>query len=186
PIHVFEQKIDWILGSGHHSRTYVYRTPGGELYQLPLSWYTATREWRMAPGYDRADHDGVMRRVRHECMFCHNGYPEVAEEKLSYWRPQSFPMKLPEGIGCQRCHGPGAKHIEAANAHADVREVRSTILNPIRFTRPLRNDVCYECHMQPTVAISGMRRFGRDIYSFRPGQPLADYMARLDIDEADM
>ncbi len=175
PVHVFEQKVDWILGSGHHARTYLYATPGGELYQLPISWYTATREWRMAPGYDRADHDGVIRRVRHECMFCHNAYAAVAEDKLSYWRSQTFPPRLPEGIGCQRCHGPGAKHVET--------KTRDTIINPARLGTRLRNDICYECHMQPTVIIAGMRKFGRDVYSFRPGQPLDGYAHRIDIDE---
>ncbi len=185
PIHVFEQPVDWILGSGHHARTYLYRTPGGELYQLPLSWYTATREWRMAPGYDRPDHDGVLRRARHECMFCHNAYPEVAEEKLSYWRSQSLPETLPEGIGCQRCHGPGAKHIAAVmSGKAD--EIRSAIVNPARLDPQRRMDVCYECHMLPAVALAGMRKFGRDIYSFRPGESLSDYALPVDITENDL
>ncbi len=178
PIHVFEQKVDWILGSGHHARTYLYATPGGELYQLPLSWYTATREWRMAPGYDRPDHDGVVRRVRHECMFCHNAYASVPEDKLSYWRSQTFPARLPEGIGCQRCHGPGAEHVRT--------QTRDTIINPARLSARLRNDICYECHMQPTVIIAGMRKFGRDIYSFRPGQELDEYAHHIDIDEEDL
>lgn len=178
PIDVFEQKVDWILGSGHHARTYLYATPGGELYQLPIAWYSLRREWRMAPGYDRPDHDGVIRRVRHECMFCHNAYPDVAEEKLSYWRSQTFPSRLPEGIGCQRCHGPGAEHAR--------RPTRDAIVNPARLSPQLRNDVCYGCHMQPTVIISGMRKFGRGIYSFRPGQRLDDYLHRLDVDEDDL
>lgn len=183
PIHVFEQKVDWILGSGHHSRTYIYRTPGGELYQLPISWYTRTREWRMAPGYDRADHEGVTRRVRHECMFCHNAYPQLAAEPLSYWRSQTFPAELPEGLGCQRCHGPGAKHIAAAVSGGNA---RSSIVNPARLDVRRRNDVCYECHMQPAVGLPAMRRFGRDIYSFRPGELLSDYALPIDITERDL
>lgn len=175
PIHVFERKVDWIIGSGNHARTYVYQVPSGELYQLPLGWYTATREWRMSPGFDRTDHEGVTRRVRHECMFCHNAYPALAEEKLVHWRSQSFPAQLPEGIGCQRCHGPGAKHVET--------RTRDTIVNPARIGTKLRNDICYECHMQPTVIMPGLRKFGRDIYSYRPGQPLADYAVRVDVDE---
>jgi len=182
-INVFEQKIDWILGSGNHSRTYLYATPGGELYQLPLAWYSATREWRMAPGYDRADHDGVTRRVRHECMFCHNAYANVSASPYSYWRSQTFPTDLPQGIGCQRCHGPGAKHVELANANGDRAAIRKSIVNPARLGTKLRNDICYECHMQPTVLISGMRKFGRDIYSFRPGQKLDEYAQRIDLDE---
>lgn len=178
PIHVFEQKVDRILGSGHHARTYLYATPGGELYQLPISWYTAAGEWGMAPGYDRADHDGVVRRVRHECMFCHNAYAAAPEETLSYWRSQTFPAQLPEGIGCQRCHGPGAKHVQT--------RTRDTIVNPARLGTRLRNDICYECHMQPTVILSGLRKFGRDVYSFRPGQPLDEYAHRVDIDEENL
>ncbi|HET8796990.1 MAG TPA: tetratricopeptide repeat protein [Thermoanaerobaculia bacterium] len=183
PIHLFEQKVDWILGSGNHARTYLYATPGGELYQLPIAWYSQTREWRMAPGYDRPDHEGVLRRVRYECLFCHNAYAAAREEPLSYWRSQTFPAQLPEGIGCQRCHGPGAKHVELASAHADRLEIRRSIVNPARIGTKLRNDLCYGCHMQPTVIISGMRRFDRDMQSFRPGQPLEEYLHRLDIDE---
>ena len=184
PVNVFEQIVDWIIGSGNHARTYVYRTPGGELFQLPINWYSQTRQWAMAPGYDRADHEGVTRRIRHECMFCHNAYPSAAPEPLSYWRAQTFPAELPEGIGCQRCHGPGASHIEAASAKAPQAEVRSSIVNPSRLTGESRNDVCYQCHMQPVVALQGIRRFGRDIYSFRPGQRLSDYLAQLDVTES--
>ncbi len=183
PIHVFEQKVDWILGSGNHARTYLYATPGGELYQLPISWYAESREWRMAPGYDRPDHEGVVRRVRYECMFCHNAYGAAVDEPLSYWRSQTFPAQLPEGIGCQRCHGPGAKHVDVAKANGDRVEIRRSIVNPARIGTRLRNDICYGCHMQPTVVLSGLRKFGRDLHSFRPGQPLDEYAHRLDIDE---
>ena len=185
PVNVFEQMVDWILGSGHTSRTYLYQTPGGELFQLPISWYSQTREWRMAPGYDRADHDGVMRRVRHECMFCHNAYPNVAKTSESYWRAQTFPRELPEGIGCQRCHGPGAKHAAIALT-GDMEKIKASIVNPSRLDRVRRNDVCYECHMQPAVELFGIRRFGRDVYSFRPGQSLSDYALNVDVTERNL
>jgi Flp pilus assembly protein TadD len=178
PIHVFEQVVDWIIGSGNHARTYVYRVPAGDLYELPLSWYSATREWGMSPGYDCPDHEGVIRRVRHECMFCHNAYPAAGSDSLTYWRSQAFPAELPQGIGCQRCHGPGAEHAKT--------KTRESIVNPARLPAKLRNDICYECHMQPTVVLPGLRRFGRDIYSFRPGQSLADYSVAIDVDEAGM
>jgi hypothetical protein len=186
PIHVYEQIVDWILGSGNHARTYIYRTPGGELYQLPINWYSQTKQWEMAPGYDRADHEGVTRRVRHECMFCHNAYAATPAEPLSYWRSQTFPAELPEGIGCQRCHGPGLEHVNVAKAQADRKAIRASIVNPSRLPARARNDVCYQCHMQPVVALQGIRRFGRDVYSFQPGQLLSDYSALLDVVEKDL
>jgi Tfp pilus assembly protein PilF len=186
-INAFEQPVDWILGSGHHARTYLYQTPNGEIYQLPIAWYSQTSEWAMAPGYDRADHQGVLRRVRHECLFCHNAYPEIASNaRDGFWRKQTFPPELPEGLGCQRCHGPGAEHVRRAFANADDGAVRAAIIVPTRLETRRRNDVCYECHMQPAIAVSPIRRLGRDIYSFRPGEALPDYVLHLDIEDPEM
>jgi hypothetical protein len=36
---VEEFKIDYVLGSGNHARTYLHRTARGTLIQLPLGWY---------------------------------------------------------------------------------------------------------------------------------------------------
>jgi len=186
-INNFEQPVDWILGSGHHSRTYLFQTANGELYQLPLAWYSQTKEWAMAPGYDRRDHEGVQRRARLECLFCHNAYSDVAENKQNgYWRNQGLPAQLPEGIGCQRCHGPGAEHVRRASSAESDAAVKAAIVRPTRLDASLRNDVCYQCHMQPSVAVPGIRRFGRDIDSFRPGQRLSSYLLRVDITDAGM
>lgn len=178
PIHDFRQQIDWILGSGNNARTYLYQTPAGELYQLPIAWYSEEQRWGMAPGFDRPDHEGVTRRVRRECLFCHNAYPEVARQSDTYGASQTFPHRLPHGIGCQRCHGPGADHIRF---HAEGTTPEASIVNPARLKANLRDDVCDQCHLQPSVALFGIRRFGRDDYSFVPGQPLADYLVPLDI-----
>ncbi|MDJ0837048.1 MAG: tetratricopeptide repeat protein [Acidobacteriota bacterium] len=184
PVNVFRIKVDWIMGSGHHSRVYLYRTPLGELYQLPLAWYSQTRSWGMAPGYDRPDHKGVKRKVRRECMFCHNAYPDVPAGSDAYGQLHLFPEKLPEGTGCQRCHGPGEQHVRRAFAGETDRAVlASLITNPGKLSPQRRDDICFECHMQPTVALPGIRRFGRPDYSFRPGQNLADYRLAIDVEE---
>ncbi len=184
PINAVEQEIDWILGSGNTSRTYLYRTLQGDLYQVPVAWYTQTRSWGMAPGFDRPDHLGLLRRARRECMFCHNAYPDVPADSDDHAAPHRFPEELPEGLGCQRCHGPGAAHSRAAMGESvDFEAVYATILNPRDLEPRRRDDVCYQCHMQPTVAIPGQRRFGRHTYSFRPGEPLDDYLLQFDIVE---
>jgi predicted CXXCH cytochrome family protein len=182
PINVFEQEVDWVLGSGNHARTYLYRTPQGELYQLPIAWYTQEGRWGMAPGYDRPDHEGVLRRVRRECMFCHDGYPEVAAGSDAYGAPQVYPERLPEGLGCQRCHGPGGEHVRRAAGGTEAREtIRAAIVNPARLAGTLGDDVCNQCHLQPAVALPRVRRFGRGEYSYRPGEPLSGYLVHTDL-----
>jgi Flp pilus assembly protein TadD len=183
PVNVFETPVDWILGSGDHARTYLYQTPAGEIFQLPLAWYSQTRSWGMAPGFDRADHDGVLRRVRRECLFCHTSYPDVPAGADAYGAPQVFPAHLPEGVGCQRCHGPGAEHVWLAMGGIGVREeIRASIFTPGK--QPGRRDeICMSCHLQPSVALPGLRRFGRGDFSFRPGELLADYLVQVDVDE---
>ena len=180
-INVFEQKVDWILGSGNKSRSYLYQTASGEIFQLPIAYYTDEKMWYMAPGYDRAVHEGVSRDVKRECMFCHSDYPEYAEGSDSYGAAAVYPNDLPEGIGCQRCHGPGEAHLQAATSDAaNVEKLRSTIVNPARLDARRRDDVCYQCHMQPSVALFGVRRFGRGDYSFQPGELLSDYRVEMD------
>lgn len=183
-IHLFEQEVDWILGSGNNARTYLYRTPGGEMFQLPLAWYTQTRSWGMPPGYDRPDHDGVLRRVRRECLFCHDAYPDVPAGADAPGALHAFPAELPEGLGCQRCHGPGAEHIWLASGGiGPAAEIRAAIFNPARLPKPRQDEVCMTCHLQPSVALPGLRRFGRGDFSYRAGEPLTDYLVRVDVEE---
>ena len=159
-INVFEQDVDWILGSGNSARTYFYQTEAGELYQLPLAYYSQEKVWYMAPGYDVRSHKGVMQRAGRECMFCHNAYPEVPEGSDAHHAPPVYPSELPQGIGCQRCHGPGAEHVRVALSNKDTGEerVRATIVNPARLEPRLRDDVCDQCHLQPRLPTVGYNR----------------------------
>jgi hypothetical protein len=184
PINELEIKVDWIIGSGHHVRTYLYQNPSGELYQLPLAWYTQEQKWGMQPGFEAADHLGVRRQIRRGCMFCHNAYPDVPEGSDRYLELHRFPKDLPEGTGCQRCHGPGDAHVRVLfSGILDLDAIRGSIVNPGKLSPERRDDVCFECHMLPTVAVTPVRRFERADYSFRPGEDLADYQLVYDIRE---
>lgn len=186
---VFETPVDWIVGSGNHARVYLYRTEGGSLFQLPLAWYSQQGKWAMAPGFEFADHLGVVRLVRHRCMTCHNAYPEVPEGAGDYGMPEAFPADLPEGIGCQRCHGPGAAHVGLALDRevlgaVGVDEVRAAIVNPADLSSERRRDVCYSCHIQPSVPLPATLRGGRGAYDFRPGEALDAHIVQIDIEDA--
>jgi len=188
PLHRFETRVDWVVGSGNHSQVFLFGTPSAELFQLPVARYAAagaptlSAGWGMAPGFDRPDHEGVTRRIRRECLFCHNAFPEVPLESDLHFAPQTFPARLPHGIGCQRCHGPGSRHVELAHSGGSDGLVRAAILSPQHLDPSRRDDVCFQCHLQPAVAQPGARRLGRGDYSFRPGQALDDYQVQVDAD----
>ncbi|MGY3438869.1 MULTISPECIES: cytochrome c3 family protein [unclassified Marinovum] len=183
-VDVFERRIDWIMGSGHHSRVYLYQTLNGTLFQLPLAWYAQEGKWAMAPGYEFADHLGIQRQVPQRCMGCHNGLPDVPEGSDLAGHPNFFPTDLPEGIGCQRCHGPGARHVATAfGGAAEPEAIRAEIVNPAKLPPDQTYAICYGCHLQPSVAVNSDVRFGRGQYSFRPGQALTDFLVHLDIED---
>ncbi|MBL4660427.1 MAG: tetratricopeptide repeat protein [Alcanivoracaceae bacterium] len=185
-INVYEKKIDWILGSGHKTRSYLYQTEVGEIFQLPLGWYSETQQWLMAPGYEGSFHPGVQRIVRRECMFCHNAFPDVAKGSDRHWQPHIFPKKLPEGTGCQRCHGPGAAHVRTVLKGGSLEQIRSAITNPAKLSPAKRDSVCFQCHLLPAVAVIGMRRFDRGDFSFRPGELASDYLLHVDVDDPEL
>ncbi len=182
PINVFKQQIDWILGSGNRTRSYLYQTDMGEMFQLPLGWYSQSQQWLMGPGFEDKHHFGVERSVRRECLFCHNAFPEVAKGSDQRWEPHIFPDQLPHGTGCQRCHGPGAEHVNTVVSGGTLENIRAKIINPAKLPAKKRDSVCFQCHLLPAVAVIGIRKFGRDDYSFRPGELISDYMVHVDID----
>lgn len=76
PANLVEKQIDYVIGSGSHSRSYLNRTAQGTLVELPVSWYSEKGGyWAMSPGYDRADQDDFRRTITGRCLACHTGYP---------------------------------------------------------------------------------------------------------------
>ena len=183
PYAEFEAEVAWVIGSGNHVRSYLSQTEHGQLHQLPLSWYTE-QGWGMSPGYDQKNHSGFEREITRGCMFCHNAYPETPVGSDLHYKPNIFPHELPHGIGCQRCHGPGARHVEkATDPDSSNEEVRSRILNPARFTPQQRDDLCMTCHLQPEALAACElmpRSFSRLMFSQLPGQALTDFITYLD------
>jgi Flp pilus assembly protein TadD len=156
-----ESTIDYVIGSGNHARTFLHRNPDNSLTELPVSWYSEKGGvLAMSPGYDRPDQEDFRRLVPDDCLFCHNAYPRASNP-------------LPEGIDCQRCHGPASDH--------------KALINPAQLSRERQIDVCGQCHLEPTSSPppSIFRQPGRALYSYRPGEPLSYYAVYFDANIGD-
>jgi tetratricopeptide (TPR) repeat protein len=175
---VEELKVDYVMGSGNHVRTYLHRTTRGTLVELPLAWYVEKGgHWGMNPGYD-ADHWPSHRKIGYDCMFCHNAYPAIPAGHDDSGSEPVFAGALPEGVDCQRCHGPGQNHVTAAEAKgARIEDVRKAILNPARLPPDRRVEVCMQCHLETTSfpLPNAIRRFDRAPFSYIAGEPLAAF-----------
>lgn len=184
----FEKEIHFVMGSGNHVRAYLHRTSRNTLVELPLAWYAEKGgSWAMNPGYDRPDHAGFTRTVTYGCMFCHNAIPEIPKSASSGSRqPGAEPVfggRVPEGIDCQRCHGPGSKHVQTAETSgASLEDIRKAIVNPARLSPERQIEVCMQCHLETTSfrLPNSIVRYDRDPFSYQPGEPLADFMLHFD------
>jgi Tfp pilus assembly protein PilF len=173
-----EVKVDYVMGSGNHVRTYLHRTVRGTLIELPLAWYAERGgQWALNPGYD-SERWPSHRKIGYDCMFCHNAYPSIPVGHEDSGSEPVFTGALPQGIDCQRCHGPGEKHVTAAQVPgARTEDVRVTIVNPARLAPDRRLEVCMQCHLETTSfpLPNAIRRFDRAPFSYQPGEPLTAF-----------
>jgi predicted CXXCH cytochrome family protein len=181
---IVETQVDFVVGSGNHARTYLHRTAEGKLVELPVSWYAEKGGyWAMSPGYDRPAQQDFRRVIPYDCLFCHNGYPaQQPDPSLTGYEP-IFSGRIPEGIDCQRCHGPGRAHMEAAaSGRATPDAIRQAIVNLARLSRERQLEVCLQCHLETTSRQlpNSIRRFDRAPFSYRPGEPLENYSVYFD------
>jgi len=182
---VFEQRVDYVIGGGNQAISFLHRTRDNKLTEFPVTWYPedgkAGAHWGMSPAYDRPDHPGFSREVNFACMLCHDAYPQAMPVSDSPGET-IFPAQLPEEIDCQRCHGPGQNHVDAAARGKSAQEIRAGIVNPARLAHDRQSEVCLQCHLETTSSRlpASLLRTGRGVFSYRPGEPLGDFILALD------
>jgi predicted CXXCH cytochrome family protein len=181
---VDEKQIDYIVGSGNHMRTYVHRNVDSTLIELPLAWYAEKGGyWAMNPGYDVPDYPYARRQIAYDCMYCHNAYPNTPPGHDRLGDRPVYSGKMPEGIDCQRCHGPGQRHVDIASTPgAKPAAIRAAVVNPARLDNDRQLEVCAQCHLKTTEFLlpHAIKRYERPDFSYKPGEPLASFVLTFD------
>ncbi len=161
------EKVDYIIGSGQHTNSHLMNI-NGYVYQMPLTWYAQEKKWDLPPGFEGGKNSGFNRSIEFECMSCHNAMPAVTDYTANQF------VSVPNGIDCERCHGPGEAHVKdkLANHIVDTaHEIDYTIVNPRKLPWERQIDVCQRCHLQGNAVLKPEKTF-RD---FRPGMQLSDF-----------
>ncbi|MEL6988046.1 MAG: tetratricopeptide repeat protein, partial [Bacteroidota bacterium] len=166
-VHSRTEQIDFIVGSGHHTNSHII-DENGYLTQAPITFYTQKGVWDMAPGFEN-NNLRFERILKSECLTCHNHYPSLVEGANSKYD------KIPLGIECERCHGPGKLHVERMLAGEQVDTARAidySIVNPSHLPSNLQMDICQRCHLQGVAVLNEDKTF----YDFKPGMQLSEVM----------
>jgi hypothetical protein len=161
------EKVDYIIGSGQHTNSHLMNV-NGFVYQLPLTWYTQDKKWDLPPGFENGNNSRFSRTVEFECMSCHNAFPSVTDFTANKF------TNIPNGIDCERCHGPGEIHLKeklAGNLVDTAHEIDYTIVNPKKLPWDRQIDLCQRCHLQGNAILKG----GKTFKDFKPGMVLSDF-----------
>jgi cbb3-type cytochrome oxidase subunit 3 len=106
--HSRTEKISYIIGSGQHTNSHLLDI-NGYVHQAPITFYTQTKKWDLAPGFEQKN-ERFSRIISTECLTCHNHLPKHVKGSENKY------TKMPTGIECERCHGPGSIHVREKKA----------------------------------------------------------------------
>jgi hypothetical protein len=159
------ERFDIVIGSGRRGQTYLY-WKDDTLFELPVTYWTETKEWINSPGYiDGGVH--FDRPIYPRCLECHANYFESQSPPPNRYTKDSLVL----GIGCERCHGPGAEHVkrEKSARPPAAGSAEIAIVNPSRLPQARQMDLCALCHAGAGESLA-------PALSFRPGDAIADYV----------
>ena len=161
-----KEKVHYIVGSGQHTNSHITET-NGYLHQMPFTYYTQKDTLNLPPGFEDGHNTRFSRALGMECISCHNAYPSHVEGSFNKFN------NVPQGIDCERCHGPGQVHVEAKRRgeFVDVSmEIDYTIVNPGKLSYEKQIDLCQRCHLQGNAILNKSKSWD----DFKPGMDLSD------------
>jgi hypothetical protein len=162
-IEVDKKPMEVTLGSGRQGQTYLF-WKDGVLFQLPVSYHSASDSWTNSPGYP-TDQIVFNRSIQARCLECHSTYFKIGRmtsDGQAFARDQVI-----LGVDCERCHGPAGRHVNFQMENPGEKEAKY-VINPARLTRQQKLDNCALCH-------SGIRDNFLPSFSYTVGDDLDDY-----------
>ena len=164
--------VDYALGSGHHATTFVTVVNLDPLSILEhrLTHYThdgtlgitprhAANEERLGNGPEGRE---LTVEESRKCRNCH-------ATQLSAADPAALdPTTMIPAVTCERCHGPGRAHVQAARLGADETAL-SLPMGPGRWTVRSQLELCGKCHRHPSrMPPSRLNPDDRKLARFQP------------------
>jgi len=161
------ERLDIAFGS-NRGETFLYWR-GNKVYQLPVSYYISLHQWANSPGYN-PDSVDFSRVIGARCFECHASFIKSLPDSTGSIEKSDLldRTSLVLGIDCERCHGPGAAHVNFQTRNSDQKQpMYMTRINSL--TRQQRIDQCSVCHSGNSNIMT------RSTFDFKPGDTLAKY-----------
>jgi hypothetical protein len=159
------KRLAYAIGSGERAFSYLL-SDDGFLFEAPVAYYTATKTWGLAPGYDGYTYPFLTRPIVPGCLSCHASRLQVEASTLNRYQSPPF---LDGGVSCERCHGNGEGHV--AKMQSGNTAGGPQVVNPAKLPPENRDSVCAQCHLTGDVRVM---RPGSDWRTFQPGARLSD------------
>ncbi len=138
-----EVAIDWIVGDNDQGLTFFSKIAPDRYLEHRLSYYRRKSGYDVTAGHSRiaprtlsaAIGVAISPREASQCLNCHSTYVKTTAAGPDF-------QSVIAGVGCERCHGPGARHVSAIKAGS-----RETLIrNPGKLSGEELLAMCGECH----------------------------------------
>ncbi len=156
--------IDIIIGSGTKGQSYLY-WKDQQLYQMPVSYKVADRDWSNSPGYSN-DIVDFSREVLPYCLNCHMTFARN-DNPIEIWSNSYVKDQMIYGVDCESCHGPSQEHVTFHFKNPEATEAFQ-MTDITSLSRQQRLDACAMCH-------SGLREPIKPAFLFRAGDNIDDF-----------
>ena len=138
----YQAIVDYALGSGHHGITFLGKDRSDGHRELRLSYYTGGDYWGITDGFNPhpSAPDQFLGQVLGTdgfltCLNCHS-------TRFHSEYDRDGPEAMDNGIGCEKCHGPGDNHLKAVESGFP----QLAIARPKNATPAERLALCANCH----------------------------------------